>query len=161
MGDSRFVIGSDELRALDAVLIAGPTASGKSALALKLARDYGGAVINADAMQVYRELRVLSARPDADEERQAPHYLYGFVSAFEPFSVGALARGGEGRARRCAREGAAADRRRRDRALLRGAAARACRRSRRSMRRSASRRGRSSPRSATNAFTPSLRRAIR
>jgi tRNA dimethylallyltransferase len=72
----------------DAVLIAGPTASGKSALALKLARDYGGAVINADAMQVYRELRVLSARPDAAEEALAPHCLYGFVSAFEPFSVG-------------------------------------------------------------------------
>lgn len=72
----------------DAVLIAGPTASGKSALALKLAREYGGAVINADAMQVYRELRVLSARPDAAEEAEAPHYLYGFVSAFEPFSVG-------------------------------------------------------------------------
>lgn len=72
----------------DAVLIAGPTASGKSALALKLARDYGGAVINTDALQVYRELRVLSARPDAGEERQAPHYLYGFASAFEPFSVG-------------------------------------------------------------------------
>ena len=72
----------------DAVLIAGPTASGKSALALKLARDYGGAVINADAMQVYAELRVLSARPDAAEEAQAPHYVYGFVSAFEPFSVG-------------------------------------------------------------------------
>ncbi len=72
----------------DAVLIAGPTASGKSALALKLARDYGGAVINADAMQVYRELRVLSARPDAAEEALAPHYLYGFVSSFEPFSVG-------------------------------------------------------------------------
>ncbi len=72
----------------DAVLIAGPTASGKSALALTLARDYGGAVINADAMQVYRELRVLSARPDAAAEATAPHYLYGFVSAFEPFSVG-------------------------------------------------------------------------
>jgi tRNA dimethylallyltransferase len=72
----------------DAVLIAGPTASGKSALALKLARDYGGAVINADSMQVYRELRVLSARPDAAEEAMAPHSLYGFVSAFEPFSVG-------------------------------------------------------------------------
>jgi tRNA dimethylallyltransferase len=57
-------------------------------LALTLARDYGGAVINADAMQVYRELRVLSARPDATEEALAPHYLYGFVSAFEPFSVG-------------------------------------------------------------------------
>ena len=72
----------------DAVLIAGPTASGKSALALKLARDYGGAVINADAMQVYRELRILSARPDAAEEALAPHHLYGFVSSFEPFSVG-------------------------------------------------------------------------
>jgi tRNA dimethylallyltransferase len=72
----------------DAVLIAGPTASGKSALATKLARDYGGAVINTDALQVYRELRVLSARPDASDEAQAPHYLYGFVSAFEPFSVG-------------------------------------------------------------------------
>jgi tRNA dimethylallyltransferase len=71
----------------DAVLIAGPTASGKSALAIRLAREYGGAVINTDAMQVYRELRVLSARPDADEEAQAPHHLYGFVSAFEPYSV--------------------------------------------------------------------------
>ena len=76
------------MRRRDAVLIAGPTASGKSALALKLARDYGGAVINTDSMQVYRELRILSARPDASEEAQAPHYLYGFVSAFEPFSVG-------------------------------------------------------------------------
>lgn len=76
------------MAALDAVLIAGPTASGKSALATKLAREYGGAVINTDAMQVYRELRVLSARPSVDEEALAPHYLYGFVSAFEPFSVG-------------------------------------------------------------------------
>jgi len=71
----------------DAVLIAGPTASGKSALALKLARDFGGAVINADSMQVYRELPVLSARPDEAEQKLAPHYLYGFVSALEPFSV--------------------------------------------------------------------------
>lgn len=71
----------------DAVLIAGPTASGKSALALKLARDYGGAVINADSMQVYRQLRILSARPDEAEEKIAPHFLYGFVSALEPFSV--------------------------------------------------------------------------
>src|SRR6267154_4956667 len=72
----------------DAVLIAGPTASGKSALALKLARDVGGAVINADSMQVYRELRILSARPDETEQQLAPHYLYGFVSALEAFSVG-------------------------------------------------------------------------
>lgn len=72
----------------DAVLIAGPTASGKSALALNLARDFGGAVINADSMQIYRELRILSARPDDAEQALAPHYLYGFVSALEPFSVG-------------------------------------------------------------------------
>jgi tRNA dimethylallyltransferase len=73
---------------LDAVLIAGPTASGKSALALALARAHGGAILNADAMQVYRELRILSARPTAEDEAAAPHYLYGFVSAFEAFSVG-------------------------------------------------------------------------
>jgi tRNA dimethylallyltransferase len=72
----------------DAVLIAGPTASGKSALALQLARDLGAAVINADSMQVYRELHILSARPDDAEQALAPHYLYGFVSALEPFSVG-------------------------------------------------------------------------
>lgn len=75
------------MAAPDAVLIAGPTASGKSALALKLARDFGGAVVNTDAMQVYRELRILSARPDDKEVTEAPHYLYGFTSAFVPFSV--------------------------------------------------------------------------
>ena len=72
----------------DAILIAGPTASGKSALALMLAEKLGGAVINADAMQIYRELPILSARPGVEEEARAPHYLYGFVSVFEPFSVG-------------------------------------------------------------------------
>ncbi len=72
----------------DAVLIAGPTASGKSVLALRLAREHGGAVLNADSMQVYRELRILSARPDETEQALAPHYLYGFTSALEPFSVG-------------------------------------------------------------------------
>ena len=71
-----------------AVLIAGPTASGKSAAALALAEAIGGAVINADSMQIYRELRVLTARPsDADMER-VPHFLYGHVSAREPYSVG-------------------------------------------------------------------------
>ncbi|MCX5516928.1 tRNA (adenosine(37)-N6)-dimethylallyltransferase MiaA [Kaistia defluvii] len=70
-----------------AVLIAGPTASGKSALAIELARAQGGVVINADSMQVYRELRILSARPDAEEEAQAPHRLYGHVAASERYSV--------------------------------------------------------------------------
>lgn len=70
-----------------AVLIAGPTASGKSALALELAHRHGGVIINADSMQVYRELRILSARPDAGEETQAPHRLYGHVAASERYSV--------------------------------------------------------------------------
>ncbi len=71
-----------------AVLIAGPTASGKSALALKLAQERDGVVINADSMQVYRELRILSARPTQEDEAMAPHRLYGHVSGEEAYSVG-------------------------------------------------------------------------
>ncbi|MBL8789539.1 MAG: tRNA (adenosine(37)-N6)-dimethylallyltransferase MiaA [Rhizobiales bacterium] len=70
-----------------ALLIAGPTASGKSALALKLARVRNGVIINADSMQVYRELRLLSARPTAEEEAYAPHRLYGHVSGADDYSV--------------------------------------------------------------------------
>jgi tRNA dimethylallyltransferase len=73
----------------NAVLIAGPTASGKSALALQLARKTGGVVINADSMQVYRDLRVLTARPSAEEEAIVPHRLYGHVDAAVNFSAGA------------------------------------------------------------------------
>src|SRR5205823_14064160 len=71
-----------------AVLIAGPTASGKSALALALAETLGGAIINADSMQVYRDLRILSARPTPAEEACVPHRLYGHVDAAENYSVG-------------------------------------------------------------------------
>ena len=70
------------------LLIGGPTASGKSALALGLARAFDGVVINADSMQVYAELRVLSGRPDAAEEAAVAHRLYGVVSASERFTVG-------------------------------------------------------------------------
>jgi tRNA dimethylallyltransferase len=73
----------------NAVLIAGPTASGKSALALALARKAGGVVINTDSMQVYRDLRVLTARPSVEEETQVPHHLYGHVDAAVNFSAGA------------------------------------------------------------------------
>jgi tRNA dimethylallyltransferase len=73
---------------VDAVLIAGPTASGKSAAALALAQELGGAIINADSMQVYRELRVLTARPTLEAEARVPHFLYGHVSASERYSVG-------------------------------------------------------------------------
>ena len=70
------------------ILIAGPTASGKSGLALGLAEQLGGVVINADSMQVYSELRILTARPTTDDERRAPHALYGFVPAREAYSTG-------------------------------------------------------------------------
>ncbi len=70
------------------ILIAGPTASGKSALALDLAVAQGGVVINADSMQVYRDLRVLTARPAAADEQRVPHRLFGHVDAAENYSVG-------------------------------------------------------------------------
>jgi tRNA dimethylallyltransferase len=71
-----------------AILIAGPTASGKSALALRWAEERGGAIVNADSMQVYRELRVLTARPPAAEEARVPHHLYGHVPGAEAYSAG-------------------------------------------------------------------------
>ncbi len=72
----------------DIILIAGPTASGKSALALALAGARGAMIVNADSMQVYRDLRIITARPRPDEERRAPHRLYGHVDAAENYSVG-------------------------------------------------------------------------
>jgi tRNA dimethylallyltransferase len=71
-----------------AVLIAGPTASGKSALALAVAEKCGGIVINTDSMQVYRDLRIITARPTADEEARVPHHLYGHRDAAVNCSVG-------------------------------------------------------------------------
>lgn len=73
------------------ILIAGPTASGKSGLALRLAEALGGIVVNADSMQVYRELRVLTARPGVEDEARAPHALYGFVPGTESYSAGRYA----------------------------------------------------------------------
>lgn len=70
------------------ILIAGPTASGKSALALQLARENNGVIINADSQQIYREWRVLSARPSPEEEARAPHHLYGHVCLAQDYSVG-------------------------------------------------------------------------
>jgi tRNA dimethylallyltransferase len=78
-----------------AVLIAGPTASGKSALALALAERLGGVIINADSMQVYRDLKIITARPRADEEARVPHRLYGHVDAAENYSVGRWLRDAE------------------------------------------------------------------
>ena len=70
------------------MLIAGPTASGKSALAVALAERFGGTVVNADSMQVYRDLRVLTARPTVEEEARVPHMLFGHVDAAENYSAG-------------------------------------------------------------------------
>ena len=70
-----------------ALLVAGPTASGKSALALVLAARFDGVIVNVDSMQVYAELRVLTARPTPEEEAQIPHRLYGALKAAEPGSV--------------------------------------------------------------------------
>jgi tRNA dimethylallyltransferase len=75
-----------------ALLIAGPTASGKSAAALNLATRFGAAIVNADSMQVYRDLRVLTARPTPDEEKLAPHRLFGAIDGAVNFSVGRWAR---------------------------------------------------------------------
>jgi tRNA dimethylallyltransferase len=71
-----------------AILIAGPTASGKSALALALAEQLGGTIVNTDSMQVYRDLHVITARPAPDEVARFPHRLYGHVDAAENYSVG-------------------------------------------------------------------------
>jgi tRNA dimethylallyltransferase len=69
-------------------LIAGPTASGKSALALSLAQAVGGEIVNADSMQLYRDLSLLTARPSAEEEARVPHHLYGVADAADGWSVG-------------------------------------------------------------------------
>jgi tRNA dimethylallyltransferase len=82
------VVDRGATRGADAVLIAGPTASGKSALALELAGKLGGTIVNADSMQVYRDLRIITARPTPVEERRVPHRLYGHVDAAENYSVG-------------------------------------------------------------------------
>jgi len=69
-------------------LIAGPTAGGKSALALRLAETSGGEIVNADSMQLYADLRILTARPSPEEEAAAPHHLFGLADAAEAWSVG-------------------------------------------------------------------------
>ena len=71
----------------DALIVAGPTCSGKSALALAIAERVGGTVINVDSMQVYRELRIVAARPTPEEEAQVPHRLYGIRPAADPGSM--------------------------------------------------------------------------
>ena len=75
-----------------AILIAGPTASGKSDLAIALAERFGGTIVNADSMQIYADLRVLTARPSSADEARVPHVLYGHMQACEAYSAGHYAR---------------------------------------------------------------------
>jgi tRNA dimethylallyltransferase len=87
------------------ILIAGPTASGKSALAMALAQRLGGCVINADALQVYAEWRILTARPGPEDEAEVPHRLYGQIPAATAHSVGAWLRDLRGVLAECRAQG--------------------------------------------------------
>ena len=73
---------------MKAVIICGPTGAGKSSLALNLAEKFKGVIINADSVQIYREIKILSGRPTSDDYRQAPHRLYGIMSIFKPCTLG-------------------------------------------------------------------------
>jgi tRNA dimethylallyltransferase len=86
-------------------LIAGPTASGKSALALRLAEATGAEIVNADSMQLYADLRLLSARPSVQEEARAPHHLFGIADAADGWSVGRWLRAATGRLEEIAARG--------------------------------------------------------
>lgn len=80
--------GLADLTRIGAIVLAGPTASGKSDLALRSAASCGGVVINTDSMQVYRDLRILTARPTPEDEARVPHRLYGHVDGAVNYSVG-------------------------------------------------------------------------
>lgn len=90
---------------IDAILIAGPTASGKSGIASRLAKALDGLVINADSMQVYRDLSIITARPNSGETAQVPHVLYGTVDGAVNYSVGHYLKDAEGALERARKEG--------------------------------------------------------
>ena len=71
------------------ILISGPTASGKSSFAIKVAKKINGEIINADSMQVYKQLNILTARPKKKDQKNIKHHLYGFQSVTKKFSTGA------------------------------------------------------------------------
>jgi tRNA dimethylallyltransferase len=70
------------------ILLAGPTASGKSTLAIRLAQHFNGEIINADSMQIYKEISILTSKPKVEEMENVKHHLYGFISVREKFSTG-------------------------------------------------------------------------
>lgn len=87
------------------ILIAGPTASGKSTLALELAKLTGGAIINADALQVYEGWQILTARPNTEDLQKCPHYMYGHVAMTQAYSVGQWLRDVTAQLQQCADKG--------------------------------------------------------
>jgi len=87
------------------ILIAGPTASGKSSLALKIAERTHGAIVNADALQVYSGWNILTARPSAEDLALCPHYMYGHVAMDQPYSVGIWLREIKGQLKACEKRG--------------------------------------------------------
>ena len=70
------------------ILISGPTASGKSSIAIKIAKKINGEIINADSMQVYKQLKILTARPNKKEQKNIKHHMYGIIDLRKRFSVG-------------------------------------------------------------------------
>jgi tRNA dimethylallyltransferase len=88
MGGSSFAADTADGFAGPCLVLAGPTASGKSALAVALAQALGGEVVNADSMQVYRDLSILTARPGAAEMGDVPHHLYGLLAGDETCTAG-------------------------------------------------------------------------
>ena len=70
------------------ILIAGPTASGKSKIAINLAKKINGEIVNADSMQVYKQLKILTARPSKEDQKNIKHHLFGFVDVQKRFSTG-------------------------------------------------------------------------
>ena len=83
------------------ILLAGPTASGKSKLALALAKKINGEIINADSMQIYKEFSILSSKPSYDEIKKCKHHLYGFISVKDFFSAGDWLKLAKDKIKRC------------------------------------------------------------
>jgi tRNA dimethylallyltransferase len=88
------------------IVVGGPTASGKSGLALRIAQEFGGEIVNADSMQVYRDLRIVTARPPVDDEISVPHHLYGTLGLRERSSAGSWCETALAVVRRCHDAGA-------------------------------------------------------
>lgn len=96
---------SGEAQERPLLLVAGPTGAGKSRAALALAQEFNGAIINIDSRQIYRDFPIITAQPDAEEQRQAPHLLYGFLDCRAKMTAGVYARLAAGALAQCRAKG--------------------------------------------------------